>query len=274
MSRSPKLKMQSAAELAKGYPGWFRYVEVGSITAFWSLMALMVYRVWPHAGARPWVVFSALLVGFILADFTSGFVHWLADTWGRTDMPVIGKALLRPFREHHVDQKAMTHHDYVETNGANCMISVPWAIGAAAMPYDSSSAWYAWSLFFSVSIASMIFFVMMTNQIHKWAHMVGPDDDRCPRLVQWLQKAHLILPPEHHQIHHTAPFNNYYSITTGWLNWPFMKIGFYRGLERFGTAVFGAIPRQDDIGIDAALAIAPATPAEGVAAEVQADQAR
>jgi ubiquitin-conjugating enzyme E2 variant len=185
-------------------------------------------------------------------------------------MPVIGKALLRPFREHHVDPKAMTYHDYIETNGANCMISVPWAIGAAAMPYDSASSWYAWSLFFSVSIASMIFFVMMTNQIHKWAHM----DERCPRVVQWLQKAHLVLPPEHHQIHHTAPFNKYYSITTGWLNWPLTKLRFYPTLERIGTAVFGAVPRQDDIGIDAALAIAPAAPLEaGVGHDAPADQA-
>jgi ubiquitin-conjugating enzyme E2 variant len=269
MSSTPKLKMQSADDLAKGYPGWFRYVEIGSITSFWALMALMVYRVWPHAGARPWVVFSALLVGFLAADFTSGFVHWLADTWGRVTMPVIGKALLRPFREHHVDPKAMTHHDYVETNGANCMISVPWAIGAAAMPYDPSSSWYAWSLFFSVSIASMIFFVMMTNQIHKWSHQ-----DDIPRIVVWLQRAHLILPPEHHQIHHTAPYNKYYSITTGWLNWPLTKLHFYPLLERFGTAVFGAIPRQDDIGTDAALAIAPLTPETGgVAPDAQADQA-
>jgi ubiquitin-conjugating enzyme E2 variant len=244
--------MQDAKELASGYQGWFRWVEIFSITSFWALMAVMVWRVWPHAGTSPWLVLSAVLVGFLLADFTSGFVHWLADTWGRTDMPVIGKALLRPFREHHVDQKAMTLHDYVETNGANCMISVPWAIGAAAMPYDRASTWYHWCLFGSIAIASMIFFVMMTNQIHKWAHT-----DECPRVVTWLQRCHLILPPEHHQIHHTAPFNSYYSITTGWLNWLFLKIRFYPTLERIVTAVTGAIPRQDDIGLDAALDAAP-----------------
>jgi ubiquitin-conjugating enzyme E2 variant len=250
---SPKLKMQDADELAQGYPGWFRWVEIGSITAFWALMGVMVWRVWPHAGNSPWLVLSAVLVGFLAADFTSGFVHWLADTWGRTDMPVIGKSLLRPFRQHHVDPKAMTLHDYIETNGSNCMISVPWAIGAAAMPYDRASSWYAWCLFFSIAIASMIFFVMMTNQIHKWAHKDNP-----PRIVVWLQRMHLILPPAHHDIHHTAPFNQYYSITTGWLNWPLTKIKFYPTLERIITAVCGAIPRQDDIGIEAAIAVAPA----------------
>ncbi len=259
---TPKLKMQDAKELASGYQGWFRKVEIFSITSFWLLMAVMVWRVWPHAGTSPWLVLSAVITGFLAADFVSGFVHWLADTWGRTTMPVIGKALLRPFREHHVDPKAMTRHDYVETNGANCMISVPWAVGAACMPYDRGSTWYAWCLFFSIAIASMIFFVMMTNQIHKWAHM-----DDCPRIVKWLQKLHLVLPPEHHQIHHTAPFNCYYSITTGWMNWPLTKLGFYRLLERFGTAVFGAIPRQDDIGTEAAIAIAPLPATDGAPEE-------
>jgi plasmanylethanolamine desaturase len=249
---TPKLKMQDAKELAAGYTGWFRWVEISSIVSFWALMAVMVWRVWPHAGTSPWLVWSAVLVGFLLADFTSGFVHWLADTWGRTDMPVIGKALLRPFREHHVDPKAMTHHDYIETNGANCMISLPWAVGAAVMPYDRGSTWYHWCLWGSVAIASMIFFVMMTNQIHKWAHF-----DKPPVVVGWLQKLHLILPPEHHQIHHTPPFNSYYSITTGWLNWPFMKLRIYPTIERIVTSLTGVIPRADDIGIDAAIAIAP-----------------
>jgi ubiquitin-conjugating enzyme E2 variant len=150
------------------------------------------------------------------------------------------------------------------------MISIPWAIAAAAMPFNPTSTWYAWSLFTSISFSSMIFFVMMTNQIHKWAHTDNP-----PRVVVWLQRVHLILPPEHHQIHHTPPFNSYYSITTGWLNWPLMKLRFFPTAERIGTAVFGAIPRQDDIGTDAALAIAPALPDEGGGVqEAQPNQAQ
>jgi ubiquitin-conjugating enzyme E2 variant len=79
-------------------------------------------------------------------------------------------------------------------------------------------------------------------------------------VLKVLQKLHLVLPPGHHQIHHTAPFDTYYCITTGWLNWPLAKIGFYRHMERLITALFGLIPRKDDIGLDAALKIAPITP--------------
>src|SRR6185437_6894476 len=75
--------------------------------------------------AHPWVAGAGLFTSYVAADFISGFVHWLADTWGRVTMPVIGQALLRPFRLHHVDQKEITRHDYIETNGANCMISLP-----------------------------------------------------------------------------------------------------------------------------------------------------
>ena len=150
----------------------------------------------------------------------------------------------------------MTYHDYIETNGANCMISIPTALICLSIPIHHDG-WLA--LFTVVSMTSMIFWVMMTNQFHKWAHM---DDGRTPKIVDWLQKMHLVLPPAHHHIHHTAPFDRYYCITTGWLNWPLYKLGFFRHLERIVTATFGLIPRKDDIGIDAALAIAPVVPSE------------
>ena len=266
--RNLALNQQDAKALAAGYSRAFRAVEIFSIVSFFSLMTIVVWRVAPFWAHAPWLIIAAFAVGFIAADFVSGFVHWLADTWGRTDMPVIGKALLRPFREHHVDQKAITRHDYIETNGSNCMISLPHAIACVLCPLELGE-WMAIELFAIVSSASMIFWVMMTNQFHKWAHM---DETEAPLVVQWLQKVHLVLPPAHHAIHHTAPFNKYYSITTGWLNWPLHKLGFYRGLERFGTAVFGAIPRQDDIGLDAAITIAPALPTQS--SEPQVDLTR
>ena len=243
------IKMQDAKELASGYSGWFRTVEVLSIITFFSLIAAIAWKVYPRTSDSPWLVLGSFMVGYIAADLVSGLVHWLADTWGATDMPVIGKALLRPFREHHVDEKAMTHHDYIETNGANCMISLP---GIAL------SLWCNWDtklgLFFGMFWAGVMLFIMMTNQFHKWAHL---DADKLTPTVAFFQNTRLILSPKHHQIHHTAPFSSYYGITHGWLNWPLKKIGFFRGLEWMVTATTGIIPRRDDIGLPAALAVAP-----------------
>jgi ubiquitin-conjugating enzyme E2 variant len=182
----------------------------------------------------------------------------MGDTWGSTEMPILGKALVRPFREHHVDQKAITRHDYIETNGNNCLISIPTALICVLTPLDVSG-FESLAVFMVVSLGSMIFWVMMTNQFHKWAHL---EEDEIPAWLKVLQRMHMVLPPAHHQIHHAAPFDTYYSITTGWLNWPLAKIGFYRHAERLVTALFGLIPRKDDIGVDAALAIAPIVPLE------------
>ncbi len=252
------IKQQDAKALAAGYSKSFRMVEILSIISFWSLSIAIAVKASAFASAYPWVLVAALVAGFLMADFVGGFVHWLGDTWGSTEMPILGKALIRPFREHHVDEKAMTRHDYIETNGANCMVAVPVAAGALLIPL-TIEGWVAPALFALVSIGSMIFWVMMTNQIHKWSHL---EVDEMPPLLQTFQRLHLVLPPGHHQTHHTAPFDTYYCITTGWLNWPLAKLNFYRHMERLVTAVTGLIPRKDDIGLEAALKVAPLTSAD------------
>jgi hypothetical protein len=150
----------------------------------------------------------------------------------------------------------MTHHDYVETNGANCLVAVPFAAAAALIPL-TAGGWEAAGLFAQLSITSMNLWVMMTNQFHKWSHMepseLGP-------LLPLLQRTRLILEPRHHQRHHTPPFTTYYCITHGWLNWPLHRLRFYRRLERLVTTLTGAVPRRDEFGRDAALAMIAPTP--------------
>jgi len=258
-----KLEMQDAKALAAGYHSWYRYVEIFGIVAFAIEIALIVRRTYQFGEGRGFLVASAVMTGYIMADFISGFVHWLADTWGSTTMKIIGPALIRPFREHHVDPKAITRHDFIETNGNNCLISLWVGCICIFMPLQLEG-YESFLLFIMVSLGSMIFWVMMTNQFHKWSH---EDENTLSGFVKFLQRAHLILPVAHHGVHHTPPFDRYYNITTGWLNWPLTKIGFYRNLEKLVTMTTGLIPRADDIGLDAAIKIAPVVAAPGTQQE-------
>jgi ubiquitin-conjugating enzyme E2 variant len=260
---------RSGAALREGYSPSMRRFELGSIAVYACVMVWLVARIAPQVRAKPWLVLTALLLGYVAADLISGIVHWAADTWGTPDWPVIGKALIRPFREHHLDQKAITRHDFVEINGNNCAISVPVGVAAALLPQDPA---LGLNLFVSTFAGSLIVWVLFTNQFHKWAH-----EDSPPRAVAFLQKLNLVLPPEHHAVHHRVPYATYYCITVGWLNAPLQRLHFFAGLEHIITAVTGLLPREDDLGKRAALVLfgnasEPCARAAGAAREVAAAQ--
>lgn len=206
----------------------YRCVEVAGIATFFLLEAALIVEVWkgasgPFLDQVWWLVPSALLLGILGADFVSGLFHFLADNFGHEDMPVLGPNVIRPFREHHVDPRAMTKHDFIETNGNNCLICViPMATCWAWVPATEQ----LWALYFTAFFSTLLMGVFLTNQIHKWAHMEAP-----PGWVTKLQDWHLILPTPHHEVHHTPPFDTYYCITTGWLNAPLAWVKFFPRLE-------------------------------------------
>lgn len=192
-----------------------RAVEVTSIVLFAVFVVLLGGQcvralVGPYSAHAYWLVPFALIVGYLIADFVSGAVHWLADNFGHEQMPIVGPNLIRPFREHHVDPRGITRHDFIETNGNNCLVCWPWLVTYYfVLPPEGS----LWALLF---ISTWLVFnvgILGTNQFHKWSHLEHP-----PAWIRKLQDWRLILSPEHHDIHHTPPFEKYYCITTGWLN--------------------------------------------------------
>lgn len=243
-----KIEHQDAAKLAAGYKSGFRSFEFLSIGAFCALSAAIVWRIAPHADGHSTLLFAAFLMGLLSADLVSGIVHWMGDTWGSTDMPLLGQTLIRTFREHHVDQKAITRHDFVETNGTNCMISLPVLVIALLLPVASGQPFF---LFVAAWLLSLTLWVFATNQIHKWAHQ-----DQPAAWVALLQRSRLVLSPGHHSVHHSAPYTKYYCITTGWMNPILSRISFFPVCERIVTQLTGLVPRQDDIGKDAAIELA------------------
>ncbi|XP_059613685.1 plasmanylethanolamine desaturase 1 [Phlebotomus argentipes] len=246
LKRGPRWGPQhkGAQELANLYSSGKRTQEIVCVCLCISLMILNLYLIVRHFRfERISIVIMAAACGILTADFGSGLVHWAADTWGSVELPIIGKNFLRPFREHHIDPTSITRHDFIETNGDNFMIAIP-ILGRLAYNFLSrSQAEIQQDFAFSAYLFLCSIFVAMTNQIHKWSHTYWG----LPRWVIFLQDYHIMLPRRHHRIHHVAPHETYFCITTGWLNWPLEKIRFWTCLENLIEYTTGCRPRDDDM---------------------------
>src|SRR5688500_18829233 len=169
-----------------------RALELAGIIAAAGLASLLVARVAAAASLLSgWPLLGAAILGYIAADFISGFVHWSFDTWGSASTPVIGRGFIRPFREHHTDPMSITRHDFVATNGNTCLASLPLLAAACAIPLTSRARTLTAAFLLALTLG-----LLATNQIHKWAHAEDPG-----RLVRLLQRCRLILTPEHHRVH-------------------------------------------------------------------------
>ena len=162
------------------------------------------------------VALAAALCAWAASDLLSGLVHWGFDTYGSVHTPFIGPAFIRPFREHHFDPLAITRHDFVETNGSNCLACSPLLVAASWMPLEAAP-WIGVQAFMVFTALG----VLATNQCHKWAHM---DEAATPAIARWAQRAGLVLSREHHQLHHKAPFDSHFCTSNGWLNAPLNRL--------------------------------------------------
>lgn len=230
-----KRVQRDAAGLA-GTPRGFRFVELGSILAFVLLWPGLLMKLAPAFVDAPLMAPLATLAGYLAADFISGLFHWLFDTWWRPETPLIGRTLVRTFREHHIDPKAITRHDFVETNGSNILAGAFLTTLGFALHGSGRSA-----QFLSSCMLFAALFMAATSQIHKWAHMDEP-----PAPVRLLQRWRILLSKEAHARHHEPPHVRSYCITCGWLNGTLQFFRFFRVLEAVVSAATGTLPRADD----------------------------
>jgi hypothetical protein len=165
------------------------------------------------------------VVMLLAADVLSGIVHWGFDRFGSESTPLVGPNLVRTFREHHTDPLGITRHSFVEANGGPAFgSSVVFAVGLCAPPALAAALFWLGT------------FGLATNLVHAWAH--GP----APRPVRWLQRAGVLLSPEHHAAHHDAPYDRAYCITTGWANPLLDRIGAWGRMERAIRTLSGVRP--------------------------------
>ncbi len=195
-------------------------VDAFAIAAFAALALDLLLRLVARRGGATAPALFAALAGWALADLVSGLAHWTCDTFFHETTPLLGRAFIRPFREHHLDPTAIARHGFLEVNGSNCLVLAP--VMLAARGLGDTFLHDAALLAFAVAIFG-------TNQFHKWAHLEG----RLPPAVASLQSTRLILSREHHLRHHRAPHREAYCITSGWMDLPLDRWRVLPRVERF-----------------------------------------
>jgi len=226
--------------LASKYTQNKRNTEIFCCLAFVSLLCISFLRICNlFFFQNIWVFLCAWVLSMFVSDFFSGMVHWAADTWGSLETPVVGQTFIRSFREHHLAPVAICKHDVFEVNGDNCMLVLPFLIITSFVTPKQDDVYF---LFVHTFLVVTVFWVAITNQIHKWTHTY-----KLPYYVKLMMDMGMMLSKKDHAVHHRNPFDKYYCITTGWLNPVLANINFWTRLEAVITLLTGRVPREDDM---------------------------
>jgi ubiquitin-conjugating enzyme E2 variant len=216
-------------------PRWIVAVETASIAGFVLLFGSVLDRLFASAPPErlAWLLPVALVVGFAVADFVSGLVHWFADSCFQPGTPVLGPLLIEPFREHHRDPAGITRHGFLELSGNNALATLPLAGGLLLLDrfelfrwFEGGEAAFARHAL-QAGVTALALALFLTNTFHAWAHASRP-----PAAAVWLQRRGLLLSPEMHARHHRAEHDRSYCVTSGWLNPWLDRIRFF---ERLGA---------------------------------------
>jgi ubiquitin-conjugating enzyme E2 variant len=203
---------------------WIAAAEAASLIAFAALFARLVHLRGALAGEAPLAFASGAFAGALLADLASGAFHWLCDRFGSEKTPVVGPYLISAFREHHRDPGSIARHGLCERSGGNALATLPVLLaadlGAGALGAGAAASVVGAALAFAAYVA-------LTNEIHLQAHRTEP-----VRVVAWLQRLRLVLPPEHHARHHRGEHDRAFCIATGWSNALLDRLAIPARLER------------------------------------------
>ena len=175
------------------------------------------------------IIVEALLC-ILIADFITGFVHWLEDAYGSEDWPIIGPLVIKPNILHHFQPRHFTHKNWWQSSWDlvalwGVVLLVAWGLGVLT--------WHLWL------IAAL---GANANQIHKWSHRTPRENGR---LIFRLQRWHIIQTPRHHAGHHTNPKNSRYCVITNLLNPVLDRMNLWAALEQVIFRITGCRRRID-----------------------------
>jgi len=216
---------------------WLMRASIGS--NFAVMMFCAGYLVLEHqaSGARWLHIAGALLVGYFIADFASGLVHWGIDTW--FSKRVLGRAVAIA-REHHTHPQHILDYGFLENSTLGSAPSAVF-VGAASMAtalFQTSVTTYSLMIVWLITSTCLFFGTSFHNLGHRQSRS---------RLIRLLQKLYLLVTPEHHWVHHRSDQTVRYCVINGWANYIWDTLRLWRGLEWLVQCLTGAEPRRDDL---------------------------
>jgi ubiquitin-conjugating enzyme E2 variant len=176
----------------------------------------------------PFAISAQLLLGWLIADLLSGFVHWVEDRVLWVGMPLISKSVVEPNRRHHRDPQAFLYQSVLARNGTS------WAAVAVI-----AAAWL-WLAGFSWVLAGALAGGLAVTEIHVRTH-------RAIVRTSWyraLQDIGIVQSRAHHVGHHADPMDSRYCVLTDWLNPLLDRIGLWARLEA-GLGALGVRTNRD-----------------------------
>ena len=164
------------------------------------------------------------LVCILIADFITGFIHRIEDTYGVPSWPLLGKSVIEPNIRHH---EAPTEFTMASVLYRNYQV---FAVGGLAILIAYLCGYMTWHVVLVAGLAAM------GNEIHAWSH-------KRPKwtIIRLMQDMKLLISPEQHAKHHRKPYNTNYCTITNWLNPVLEVMQFWRTLECI-LAVVGIKP--------------------------------
>ena len=158
-----------------------------------------------------------LFASLWMADFLSGFFHWLEDTYCTKGMPIVGKLICDPNIEHHRDPGLLVRAGTFVSRNVFQWVACAVIFVALLLFGWASRFWFMALLFLSFA-----------NEVHRWNHVSRPG-----RWIQLIKDVGIIQSHRQHALHHKPPFDRNYCVLTSQINPILEAIGFWRGLEWF-----------------------------------------
>lgn len=158
---------------------------------------------------------TEVVICFLIADFITGLVHWLEDTYGLPTWPLIGKTTIEANIEHHRKPNVIgsmgtfIYRNYEGIALAAVATVIAWACG-----------WLTCSLLLVAGFAAM------GNEVHAWNHR-----PRGSGLIGLLQDMAIVQTHWQHARHHKPPYDRNFCTLGNWVNPVLEAVRFWRGLE-------------------------------------------